>query len=98
MKIFAFLMAITVLALSVVPCADDADAMDNSKAKTELTKSTHQTDSPQSAQKASQLKPSSGAVACCIGSAKLLVIFMCSSRLSEPTVPGHRAVRRGCAV
>ena len=48
MKIFAFLMAIMVLALGVMPCADDANAMDNSKAKTELTKSTHQKDSPQS--------------------------------------------------
>ncbi len=48
MKIFAFLMAIMVLALSAMPCADDANAMDSSKAKAEVTKSTHQKDSPQS--------------------------------------------------
>ncbi len=46
MKLFTFLMAIMVLTLSVMPCADDANAMDNSKAKTELTKSTHRQDSP----------------------------------------------------
>lgn len=41
-------MAIMVLALSVMPCADDANAMNNSKAKTELTKCTHREDSPKS--------------------------------------------------
>lgn len=48
MKIFAFIMAVVVLALSIMPCADDANAMNGSKAKTELTKSPHQKDSSQS--------------------------------------------------
>lgn len=48
MKFFAFLMAIMVLALSVMPCADDANAMNNRKAKTELIKSSHQQDNPKS--------------------------------------------------
>lgn len=47
MKIIAFIMAVMVLALSVMPCADDANAANSSKAKMELTKSTHQKDSPQ---------------------------------------------------
>ena len=48
MKFFTFLMAIMVLALSIMPCADDANAMDNSKVKTEVTKSSHKQDNPKS--------------------------------------------------
>lgn len=47
MKIIAFIMALLVLALGVMPCADDANATNSNKAKSELAKSTHQTDSPQ---------------------------------------------------
>lgn len=46
MKFFAFLMAIMVLSLSVMPCADYDFAMGNSKAKQELSKSDHQQDNP----------------------------------------------------
>lgn len=40
MKIFAFIMALIVLAMSTIPCADGAVAM--SKAKTEIQKTNHQ--------------------------------------------------------
>jgi hypothetical protein len=40
MKIIAFIMALLVLALSVIPCADNGIAVNDSKAKTEIAKST----------------------------------------------------------
>lgn len=40
MKIFAFIMAFIILAMSTIPCADGAVAM--SKAKTEIQKTNHQ--------------------------------------------------------
>jgi hypothetical protein len=40
MKFLAFIMAILVLAMSVMPCADSANAI--SKAKTEFKKASHQ--------------------------------------------------------
>ena len=39
MKIFAFILAVLVLALSCMPCTDGANAMNNSDAKTEFSKS-----------------------------------------------------------
>lgn len=46
MKFSAFVMAIMVLVMSVMPCADDANAM--IKVKTEFKQATHQQDNPQS--------------------------------------------------
>ena len=45
MKIFAFIMAILVLALSIMPCADDG--ANKSKATTIVEKSNHQQNDPQ---------------------------------------------------
>lgn len=47
MKFLAFIMAILVLALSVMPCAD-TNAMIDSHPKTELTKVSHQHDNHKS--------------------------------------------------
>jgi hypothetical protein len=38
MKFFAFIMSIIVLALSCMPCMDEASAMKNEKAKIEISK------------------------------------------------------------
>jgi len=38
MKIFAFILTVIVLTLNCMPCADNPDAMNNSDAKTELSK------------------------------------------------------------
>ena len=46
MKVFAFFMAIMVLALSVMPCADDARALAHKIAKTEFVKSSQQEECP----------------------------------------------------
>jgi hypothetical protein len=46
MKFFAFIMAILVLALSIMPCADGAIAMNQTEIKTEISKTTHQHDVP----------------------------------------------------
>lgn len=46
MKIIAFILAFLVLALSVMPCADTYNAGNDSKAKTELTKSNQDRDNP----------------------------------------------------
>jgi hypothetical protein len=46
MKFLAFIMAILVLVMSVMPCADDANAM--CKAKTEFKEASHQQDNPTS--------------------------------------------------
>jgi hypothetical protein len=46
MKLFAFIMALLVLALSIVPCAD-INASANDEANTEITKSTQQKGDPQ---------------------------------------------------
>ena len=42
MKFFTFIMAVLVLTLSVVPCADNGNAMYAGKAKTEITKPSEQ--------------------------------------------------------
>jgi hypothetical protein len=47
MKLFAFLMAFLVLALSIMPCADRGDALSSSKAKTELAKKANPQSDPQ---------------------------------------------------
>ncbi len=39
MKSFAFIMALIVLALSCMPCMDEASAMSNDKAKAQISKS-----------------------------------------------------------
>ncbi len=44
MKFFAFIMAVLVLALSVMPCADNGNAMYGGKAKTQITKQSQQDD------------------------------------------------------
>lgn len=44
MKFFAFIMAFLVLSLSVMPCADAGAAIKDTKAKTEITKTTDQQD------------------------------------------------------
>lgn len=46
MKLIAFIMALLVLVLSLLPCVDNTFAMKADKAKTELTNSTHQQDEP----------------------------------------------------
>lgn len=46
MKLIAFIMALLVLVLSVLPCADSAFAMKADKAETELIKSAHQESVP----------------------------------------------------
>lgn len=46
MKFLAFIMAIMVLVMSVMPCADDATAM--CKAKTEFKEASHQQGNPTS--------------------------------------------------
>jgi len=48
MKIFAFLMAVMVLYLSILPCADDANAMAGKMAKTEFSASTNHQHGPKS--------------------------------------------------
>lgn len=47
MKIIAFIMAFVILALTVMPCADQDNAENDSRTKTELSKSNQQKDSPQ---------------------------------------------------
>ena len=42
MKFFAAIMALVVLALSVMPCADEADAFNPGNIKSEITTSNHQ--------------------------------------------------------
>lgn len=42
MKIFALIMAVLVLALSIMPCAGRRNGMHSGKAKTALTKSSHE--------------------------------------------------------
>ena len=44
MKVLAFIMAVMVLVMSVMPCADDANAM--CKVKTEFKQASHQQDNP----------------------------------------------------
>lgn len=46
-KIFAFIMAFLVLALSIMPCADKGVSASDGKAKTEITKSTQHSENPQ---------------------------------------------------
>jgi hypothetical protein len=42
MKLFTFLLAVMVLALSCIPCNDNELALDNNKAKAEISKSNQQ--------------------------------------------------------
>jgi hypothetical protein len=42
MKIFAFIMAFLVLALSILPCADKGDVLNRGKAKTQIAETTHE--------------------------------------------------------
>lgn len=46
MKFFAFILAILVLVVSIMPCADGAIAMNKSEIKTEISKAIHQHDVP----------------------------------------------------
>ena len=46
MKFFAFIMAVLVMALSVMPCADGTVAMNKSEIKTEISKAVHSHDVP----------------------------------------------------
>jgi len=46
MKFLAFIMAILVLALSVMPCADGAIAINKNEIKTEISKAAHPHDDP----------------------------------------------------
>lgn len=47
MRLFAFFIALVVLVLSILPCADSAFAMSYGTAKTELLKAAQPQDSPQ---------------------------------------------------
>lgn len=46
MKFLAFVMAILVLALSLIPCADESMAIHKDEIKAEISKATHQHDVP----------------------------------------------------
>ena len=47
MRLFAFFMALVVLVLSILPCADSAFAISHGTAKVELSKAAQPQDSPQ---------------------------------------------------